>query len=335
MRRRLDLALSLVHRPAIVFLDEPTTGLDPQSRTALWDEVRRLAKDEGVTVFLTTQYLEEADMLADRVGIIERGRIVAEGTPAALKAEIGRPTVEVMPENAEDRPRIESILAGFGELTGSSGAAISIRLREHSANLAEIVRTLDGAGIDIADLELHAPTLDDVFLEKTGRKLEGAGAGEEAAAEEEEAPAEPEPEVGLREAVAARSRIERVPTALLKEWMVERRVQHVEEAPGGAAWSLAARDGPLAGRAISIGSRVLIGRNAADLVVPDPEISRRHAIVKVVEGMPVIEDLQSLNGTWVNGQRIVSPTLLAPGDRITIGKSTFEVQPDARGGTPR
>src|SRR3954467_15066081 len=97
MRRRLDLALALVHHPSILFLDEPTTGLDPQSRSALWDEVARLASEDGVTVFLTTQYLEEADVLADRVGIIDRGHIVAEGTPAALKAEIGRSTVEVIP----------------------------------------------------------------------------------------------------------------------------------------------------------------------------------------------------------------------------------------------
>ena len=97
MKRRLDLALALVHRPRILFLDEPTTGLDIQSRTALWEEVRRLAKDDGVTVFLTTQYLEEADVLADRVGIIDHGKIVAEGTPEALKAEIGRPTVEMVP----------------------------------------------------------------------------------------------------------------------------------------------------------------------------------------------------------------------------------------------
>src|SRR6187397_3513031 len=90
MKRRLDLALALVHRPSILFLDEPTTGLDPQSRTALWEEVARLARDDGVTVFLTTQYLEEADVLANRVGIIDHGKIVAEGTPAALKAEIGR-----------------------------------------------------------------------------------------------------------------------------------------------------------------------------------------------------------------------------------------------------
>src|SRR3954451_12180615 len=98
MKRRLDLALALVHDPRILFLDEPTTGLDPQSRTALWEEVQRLASSQGVTVFLTTQYLEEADVLADRVGIIDHGRIVAEGTPAQLKAEIGKATVEVVPE---------------------------------------------------------------------------------------------------------------------------------------------------------------------------------------------------------------------------------------------
>src|SRR5919109_1086441 len=97
MKRRLDLALALVHQPRILFLDEPTTGLDVQSRSALWAEVQRLASDRGVTVFLTTQYLEEADVLADRVGIIDHGRIVAEGTPEALKAEIGRPSVEAVP----------------------------------------------------------------------------------------------------------------------------------------------------------------------------------------------------------------------------------------------
>src|SRR6478736_3356339 len=106
MKRRLDLAMALVHGPSILFLDEPTTGLDPQSRSALWDEVQRLATDEGVTVFLTTQYLEEADVLADRVGIIDRGHIVAEGTPAVLKDEIGRPSVEAIPQDPEDLGRM-------------------------------------------------------------------------------------------------------------------------------------------------------------------------------------------------------------------------------------
>src|SRR5256884_5705027 len=119
MKRRLDLALALIHDPSILFLDEPTTGLDPQSRTALWTEVGRLARDEGVTVFLTTQYLEEADALADRVGIIDHGHIVAEGTPAQLKAEIGRPTVEVVPERDEEQARLTGLLARFGSPTAA------------------------------------------------------------------------------------------------------------------------------------------------------------------------------------------------------------------------
>src|SRR5918995_5179851 len=107
MKRRLDLALALVHRPRILFLDEPTTGLDIQSRTALWDEVGRLARVDGVTVFLTTQYLEEADMLADRVGIIDAGRIVAEGRPEDLKAEVGRPSVEATPADPDQRAHLQ------------------------------------------------------------------------------------------------------------------------------------------------------------------------------------------------------------------------------------
>ena len=116
MKRRLDLALALVHSPRILFLDEPTTGLDPQSRAALWEEVARLAHDEGMTVFLTTQYLEEADVLADRIGIIDHGRIVAEGTPAQLKAEIGSPTVEVTPTEPESGDRLAELLSDFGEM---------------------------------------------------------------------------------------------------------------------------------------------------------------------------------------------------------------------------
>jgi ABC-2 type transport system ATP-binding protein len=177
MKRRLDLALALVHRPRILFLDEPTTGLDPQSRAALWDEVRRLA-DDGVTIFLTTQYLEEADVLADRVGIIDRGKIVAEGTPAELKAGIGRPSVEVTPEDPGDRERLAAALARFGEEAAAATGSVAVRLPEGVSDLAEIVRALDGEDLQIADLRLHSPTLDDVFLAKTGRSLEGAGDGE-------------------------------------------------------------------------------------------------------------------------------------------------------------
>ncbi len=178
MKRRLDLALALVHRPAILFLDEPTTGLDPQSRSALWEEVARLAREDGVTVFLTTQYLEEADVLADRVGIIDHGRIVAEGTPEKLKSEIGRNTVEAIPANPEDAPRAAGVLARFGEEAAHSPKGVAVRLSDGAEQLAEIVRALDAEGISLAHLQLHSPSLDDVFLAKTGRSLEGAGAPE-------------------------------------------------------------------------------------------------------------------------------------------------------------
>jgi ABC-2 type transport system ATP-binding protein len=178
MKRRLDLALALVHRPRILFLDEPTTGLDPQSRTALWDEVRHLAADRGVTVFLTTQYLEEADVLADRVGIIDHGRLVAEGTPDALKAEIGRASVEVVPACEDDLRRTKDLLSRFGEDVSSSPKAAAVRLSGGDAQLAEVVRVLDAEDVQVQHLQLHAPTLDDVFLAKTGRSLEGAGENE-------------------------------------------------------------------------------------------------------------------------------------------------------------
>jgi ABC-2 type transport system ATP-binding protein len=175
MKRRLDVALALVHRPRILFLDEPTTGLDVQSRTALWDEVQRLAADRGVTFFLTTQYLEEADLLADRVGIIHHGRIVAEGDPDALKAEIGRPSVEAIPADPADRARVVEVLARFGDPVASSPKSVAVRLAGGDAQLAEVVRALDAEGLAVEHLQLHAPTLDDVFLAKTGRSLEGAG----------------------------------------------------------------------------------------------------------------------------------------------------------------
>jgi ABC-2 type transport system ATP-binding protein len=179
MKRRLDLALALVHRPRILFLDEPTTGLDIQSRTALWAEVSSLAREDGVTVFLTTQYLEEADALADRVGIIDHGKIVAEGTPAALKAEIGRPTVEAVPHDPSQHERMAAVLSRFGEAAGASPKAAAVRLDGGESQLAEVVRALDAEGIAIEHLQLHAPSLDDVFLTKTGRSLEGAEEAEE------------------------------------------------------------------------------------------------------------------------------------------------------------
>ncbi|MGA2165622.1 MAG: FHA domain-containing protein [Solirubrobacteraceae bacterium] len=183
MKRRLDLALALVHGPRVLFLDEPTTGLDPQSRTALWEEVARLVREEGMTVFLTTQYLEEADVMADRVGIIDHGEMVAEDTPTALKAEIGRPTVEVVPVERSDFAAASEVLTRFGELASSTHGGVAARLRPGIDDLADVIRALDEASIRVTNVQLHAPTLDDVFLVKTGRSLEGAA--EEAAAQEE------------------------------------------------------------------------------------------------------------------------------------------------------
>ena len=175
MKRRLDLALALVHEPRILFLDEPTTGLDPQSRAALWEEVARLAHEEGITVFLTTQYLEEADALADRIGIIDRGKIVAEGTPAQLKAEIGSPSVEVLPVDPDAGEKLAELLSGFGDPQRNGRGSVTVQLPGGEAELAEIVRVLDSNHLREESLQLHQPSLDDVFLAKTGRKLEGAG----------------------------------------------------------------------------------------------------------------------------------------------------------------
>ena len=171
MKRRLDLALALVHSPRVLFLDEPTTGLDPSSRSDLWDEVARLAREDGVTVFLTTQYLEEADVLADRVGIIDAGKIVAEGTPESLKDEIGRPALEVIPADPRQRDAAAAVLERFGTPAASPPHAAAVRLERGNDALADVVRALDAEDVAIADFQLHAPTLDDVFLAKTGKQL--------------------------------------------------------------------------------------------------------------------------------------------------------------------
>jgi ABC-2 type transport system ATP-binding protein len=173
MRRRLDLALSLIHQPTVLFLDEPTTGLDPMSRLALWEEVRRL-NSEGTTVMLTTQYLEEADQLADRIAIIDHGRIVREGVPRDLKAQVGAPTLEV----AVPGPQIEqarAVLETFGELRPAAQGALGVGLAGGAEAVAAVVRGLDDAGLRVQHLELNEPSLDDVFAEATGYRLEGDG----------------------------------------------------------------------------------------------------------------------------------------------------------------
>ena len=171
MRRRLDLALSLVHEPTVLFLDEPTTGLDPLSRLTVWNEVRRLNREHGTTVFLTTQYLEEADQLAGRVAIIDLGRIVAEGTPAELKASIGEPTLTVTLADPDQRDAAQAALARMGTTLPGSARTVAIRMPDGAAGLAPVVRVLDEAGVAVAHLDLAEPSLDDVFLAKTGRSL--------------------------------------------------------------------------------------------------------------------------------------------------------------------
>jgi ABC-2 type transport system ATP-binding protein len=170
MRRRLDLASALVHEPRVLFLDEPTTGLDPVSRKAIWEEVAALNR-EGTTVFLTTQYLEEADQLADRVGIIARGGIVAEGTPASLKAEVGNAHVEIglVDGSAEAATRA---VASFGKPLPAKDGKVLVELAGGAGDVAGVVRALDEAGILLESLELVEPTLDDVFVAKTGEHIE-------------------------------------------------------------------------------------------------------------------------------------------------------------------
>jgi ABC-2 type transport system ATP-binding protein len=170
MRRRLDLASALVHEPRVLFLDEPTTGLDPVSRKAIWEEVVALNR-EGTTVFLTTQYLEEADQLANRVGIIAKGLIVAEGTPASLKAEVGIPHLEVglIDGSAE---QAEAICRAFGKPMPRKDGKILVEMQQGAAGVAAVVRALDEAGILVESLDLVEPTLDDVFVAKTGEHIE-------------------------------------------------------------------------------------------------------------------------------------------------------------------
>ena len=186
MKRRLDLALALVHEPRVLFLDEPTTGLDPQSRADLWQEVSRLAREQGVTVFLTTQYLEEADVLADHIGIINHGRIVAEGTPESLKAEIGRPTLEVVPADPADRQRFADVLTRFGPTASTAKPnAVAVLLHDGADALASVIRGIDAEALRMDTFQVHKPTLDDVFLAKTGESFAQGDQGAAAPVEDE------------------------------------------------------------------------------------------------------------------------------------------------------
>ena len=172
MRRRLDLALSLIHEPSVLFLDEPTTGLDPMSRISLWEEIRRLNND-GTTVPLTTQYLEEADQLAERIANIDHGVIVRKGRPTELKAEVGSPTLFVTVDESSHQIAT-GLLAKFGDLRPSPEGSLGVGLHEGPSAVSNVVRELDDAGITVGNLELREPSLDDVFAEATGYRLEGA-----------------------------------------------------------------------------------------------------------------------------------------------------------------
>jgi ABC-2 type transport system ATP-binding protein len=173
MKRRLDLASALVHSPQVLFLDEPTTGLDPASRLTVWDEVRRINAD-GATVFLTTQYLEEADQLCDRLAIIDNGQIVAEGTPERLKAEMGHDVVSASLEGA-DVAAAETALAGLPGLERmvAEADALALYVEDGPGSIAEIVRRLQRERIRVGAISVARPSLDDVFLKATGRRLEG------------------------------------------------------------------------------------------------------------------------------------------------------------------
>jgi oleandomycin transport system ATP-binding protein len=169
MRRRLDLAASLVGRPRFLYLDEPTTGLDPRSRLELWKMIRALVA-QGTTVLLTTQYLEEADRLADEIVVIDHGKVIAAGTPQQLKTRVGGQVLQAQPADPADLPETQKILAGFAEDedgTHSDGQLVSVRINDRSA-LGQAVRRLDDAGIAVDDLSMRRPSLDEVFLAVTG-----------------------------------------------------------------------------------------------------------------------------------------------------------------------
>ena len=175
-RRRLDIVMGLMHSPKLVFLDEPTTGLDPQSRANLWDHILRLRDEQGTTIFLTTHYLDEADYLADRLMVIDHGRIVAQGTPEELKAQVSGDAVTV---TLTDGQRASDAAAVLASATGAdtpvvAGDQVSVHVPHGGSALPGLLRELDGKGIDLAGAEIRRPTLDDVFLSLTGRSLRDA-----------------------------------------------------------------------------------------------------------------------------------------------------------------
>lgn len=178
MRRRLDLALALVQEPEILFLDEPTTGLDPASRRDIWEEVRRLNRSGGMTIFLTTQYLEEADELADRIAIIDKGEIVAEGKPNVLKSELGGEAINVTFANNEDVERAKAELSSMADKIQIDRLTVRLYLPNSAASVPKVAQKLQSANIEMITLSLTQPTLDDVFLKVTGQRYDADGEAE-------------------------------------------------------------------------------------------------------------------------------------------------------------
>jgi ABC-2 type transport system ATP-binding protein len=172
MRRRLDLAMALVHQPQVLFLDEPTTGLDPASRRDVWDEVRRLNRDLGITIFLTTQYLEEADELADTVAIIDRGKIAIEGAPAELKESLGAESINLLFGTSQTAEKALSELTGMGDRLQLDRDTVRLYTERAALAIPGVVNRLQQAAIEPVSLTLTQPTLDDVFLKVTGQRLE-------------------------------------------------------------------------------------------------------------------------------------------------------------------
>jgi ABC-2 type transport system ATP-binding protein len=174
MKKRLDLATAIINKPRLLFLDEPTTGLDPQSRSAIWEYLQKLNKEEGITIFLTTQYLEEADKLCERLSIVDFGKIVASGSPTELKNEIGADSIRLSLENCErDRPRTKEIIqtmTGVSEIK-DSGECIDIHAKNAKLLIADIVRALDSIDIRLTSVTFSQPSLDDVFMKYTGRRI--------------------------------------------------------------------------------------------------------------------------------------------------------------------
>jgi ABC-2 type transport system ATP-binding protein len=171
MKRKLDVAMGLVHRPSVLFLDEPTTGLDPEARADLWDEIARLARHDGLTILMTTHYLEEADRLARRLAIVDHGRIVAEGTPDQLKAELRGDAINVELREPSAGQRAAATLAGLSGLheTSLDGALLRARADHAASAVPAVLAALDGAGIPVATVTVARPSLDDVYLRHTGR----------------------------------------------------------------------------------------------------------------------------------------------------------------------